>query len=476
MKNYFRYLFIGIFIILLFPLMPNAATFELRKTDTSSRKNIVTYDVIYKLEETDEKTGTYILEMYKRNEDLSYSIDSNYKTENCTMNSCPLVFASLNTGDNVIATITVTNNTETDITTSLKITGTEAESEFTVKANNFSTTTTTTTTTTQAPLNTDASLSNINISVGTMDQAFNKDLTTYNITGIKDTVNSITITPNCDNNCSWEISCPTGECSVSNSRRISLQTGANKVSIIVRSEDNNNSKTYVLNVYRGEIEASSAYLSSIKINGATLSPLFDSMTNDYTTTIGLDVEKLDITTVAEDPKANIVIKGNEKLIEGENTITITVTSSDGENKQVYTIIATKENIENAIEEKEQTEDNEIVTNKVEKKKNNTILIIILSILGLGLIIVVFLLIFKKKKKNNKNNNNNKNGHLKNNEDKNTTKENTSDENLIEKQNTETLNILDETRRQLKEEPKQDIDAALDDLMQTKRLELGDLDF
>ena len=34
-----------------------------------------------------------------------------------------------------------------------------------------------------------------------------------------------------------------------------------------------------------------------------------------------------------------------KLVEGENTITITVTSSDGENKQVYTIIVTKEELD-----------------------------------------------------------------------------------------------------------------------------------
>ena len=49
----------------------------------------------------------------------------------------------------------------------------------------------------------------------------------------------------------------------------------------------------------------------------------------------------------------------------------------------------------------------------------------------------------------------------------------TDYNEIAKQNTANLNILNETKKQLNNEPKQDIDEALDDLMKTKRLELGE---
>ena len=235
-----------------------------------------------------------------------------------------------------------------------------------------------------------------------------------------------------------------------------------------------------MNVYRGEITTSSAYLESLKIKDAILSPNFDSMVNDYTATVGMDINKLDISYVPEDPTANVEIKGNENLKEGENTITITVTSSDGENKQVYTIIVTKEELE---EEKE--EDKKLETSKVTKKKNNTWLIILLSILGLGIIITAFILIFKKKKNkdkknkkdnNDKNNNNNQNKEEENIETDPNILNNDTLENDIIKENTDTLNILEETRRQMKEEPKQDIDDALDDLMKTKKLELGDLDF
>ncbi len=55
------------------------------------------------------------------------------------------------------------------------------------------------------------------------------------------------------------------------------------------------------------------------------------------------------------------------------------------------------------------------------------------------------------------------------------KEQLEEKSNIEDENTETLNILKETRDMFREEPKQDIDAALDDLMKTKRLELGNLD-
>ena len=51
-----------------------------------------------------------------------------------------------------------------------------------------------------------------------------------------------------------------------------------------------------------------------------------------------------------------------------------------------------------------------------------------------------------------------------------------EESDIEKENTDSLRILKETKRQMREEPKQDVDDALDDLMKTKKLELGDLDF
>ena len=477
MEKNFKYLLCALYITMLCPLITNAAGIKLEGT---TNKNVATYNVIYDPTDKPTSESSINIKINSANDGISYDlkiadgiINQRDSDLNYTVNIADI------TSQKIIATVVMTNNMPESQEKTLTIDGTYKVSTEPINLKGISTTTTTTT---QRVLNTDNNLSGLSISIGTLDQTFNKDIKEYNVTGIKDTINSLTITPTCaQEGCTWIMSCPLGECSVTNPTekgRIALQTGANKVSIVVTSEDKKSNKTYILNIYRGEVAASSAYLSGLEIKDATLSPAFDSMVNDYTLTVGLDIEKLDIITTTEDPNATVVIKGNESLIEGENTITITVTSSDGESKQVYTLIVTKENLEEELIEEEQEEIN---TSKVEKKKNNTWLIILLSILGVGLIVVAFLIIFKKKKnnKNNKNDKNNKGTSIKTDDTEVLEKaleDDLMNTNEIEKQNTANLHILTETRKQLHEEPKQDIDEALDDLMKTKRLELGDLDF
>lgn len=480
MKKNFKYLLCALYITMLSPIMVEAAGIELK--DEKINKNTVSYNIVY--DPTNATETSVKIEINKANDGLTYEFGSvsnglvgncNNQSDSCTINVQEITVST------TLTTLTITNNSSDNKDVIPSIMGTYTATAKAVSLKGISTTTTTTTT--QRALNTDNNLSGLTISVGALDQTFSKDIKEYSVTGIKDTVNSVTITPTCAaEGCTWIMSCPLGECSVTNPTergRIALQTGANKVSIVVTSEDKKSNKTYILNIYRGEVVASSAYLSGLEIADATLSPNFDSMTNDYTLTVGLDVEKLDIITTTEDPSAKVLIKGNEDLKEGENTITITVTSSDGESKQVYTLIVTKEDIE---EEPIEEEKENIPTSKVEKKKNNTWLIIILSILGLALIVVAFLIIFKRKKKKNKNDKNDKNnkGTKINNDDTEVLEKALEDDlmntNEIEKENTANLHILNETRKQLHEEPKQDIDEALDDLMKTKRLELGDLDF
>lgn len=465
MKNIFKYFVLILGIGFMLPGMVDAANVTL---DGSKKNNTAEYNLIYNSTEALDKSVK--LEITKTNDDLGYDLVllkdvGIIGIESCSGLTCTqLNFKNVPNGT-VIGTINIINSLETDKETEIivKLDGVEsAKKAFTLSK--LVKTTQTTTTTTQKVLNKEATLSGVTVSTGTFDQAFSKDIMEYSITGIKDTVNSINITPTCDNGCSWSITCPTGGCSVSNTRKVTLQNGANKVAINVASEDGEANKTYILNVYRGEVVTSSAYLEELKIKDGKLSPNFDPMVNDYSIEVGIDVEKLEIITTTEDPNAEVVIKGNEKLVEGENTITITVTSSDGESKQVYNILVNKI----AEEEEEVEKDEKVPTTKVEKKENNTLLIIVLSLLGLGLIIVVFLIIFKKKKKKNKNDKNDKN-----NKPSGKVEEVKSN---IEDENTETLNILKETKDMFKEEPKDDIDEALDDLMKTKRLELGDLDF
>lgn len=457
MKKLFKYFvfFLGLGFVL--PGVVDAAGIKLEKKETT--KNSVTYDVLY--DKTGETQESINIKINNPNDGLIYSmkISDGIINQSNGENNYVINVKEME-GTATVASITITNNLTETKEVILSVNGTYSATTDPIKINSA----TTTTTTTQKVLNKEATLSGVTVSTGTFDQAFSKDIMEYSITGIKDTVNSINITPTCDNGCSWSITCPTGGCSVSNTRKVTLQNGANKVAINVVSEDESANKTYILNIYRGEVVTSSAYLEELKIKDGKLSPNFDPMVNDYSIEVGIDVEKLEIITTTEDPNAEIVIKGNEELVEGENTITITVTSSDGESKQVYNILVNKI----AEEEEEVEKDEKVPTTKVEKKENNTLLIIVLSLLGLGLIIVVFLIIFKKKKKKNKNDKNDKN-----NKPSGKVEETKSN---IEDENTETLNILKETKDMFKEEPKDDIDEALDDLMKTKRLELGDLDF
>ena len=448
MKN-FKYFLVGISLFSL-PILVNAASITLEGTPDG---NTAIYDVKYNPESN--PTDTISLKINKTNDDLVYELKSDYGT--CDKNlECTLITTTIES-EATLAKLTIKNSTaeskETTITVGGTISG--ATKTFTLKAGQ---------TTTKALKDT-TDVSNITFSVGTLDKTFSKDVSDYTVTGIKDTINSVTVTPNCTDNCSWSLN---NQEKTQSGIRVPLQTGANETEIKIYAENGNLVKTYKFNIYRGEITTSSAYLESIKIKDGVISPTFSSMVNDYTAKIKFKknekLNKLDITTVTEDPTAKVEIKGNENLKEGENTITITVTSSDGENKQVYTIIATLE------EEKEDIK--KVTTNKVAKKKNNTWLIILLSVLGLGVIITSFLLIFKKKKNKNKDNNHK--------DDNNGIKETKEEENIQdesqEDENTDTLRILEKTKQELREEPKQDVDEALDDLMKTKKLELGDLDF
>lgn len=486
MKKSLKYLFMSISTSFILPIVTNAATLSL---DGTIDKESATYNVKYNPDSSAVDSVTFKIE--KTNDDLIYELDSDYSGCNKNKMECTILTTTFSS-ETTIATVKIKNPSTEKKETTISISGDLGGASKTFTLNSGATTTTT------KIKSNNANLTNLGLSVGNLDKTFDGNTLEYTITGIKDTINSVTINPTCDN-CDIKITCPNGGCSVSNTKRVTLQAGANEVNVNVTSEDGTSNKTYKLNIYRGDVTTSSAYLQSLKIKDVVLTPTFNSMTNDYSALLEKDLKELDITTVTEDPNATVEIKGNKDLKVGENTITITISSSDGENKQVYTIKVTKEVKKDTAKK--------VTTTVIKKKKNNTWLIILLSLLGLGIIILVYILLFRKKKnkkdKSDKNNRNNKDDNG-NNVKKDTTNDITDkneldmleeskynvygqeineddllddmEESDIEKENTDTLRILEETKRQMKEEPKQDVDDALDDLMKTKKLELGDLDF
>ena len=448
MKNVKYILFLFIAFITL-PLLANAGTMSLEGEET---ENIGKYSLYYTGAEED---GTSVKFEVVTNTNIKPSIEKDSAMSGkCDDSGCYLDLpTNYVVGEKIkVATITLTNTyyEESIITLTVNMNGSMATERKDIKLLAGQTTT--------KVRSTNANMTDLKLSVGSLDKTFDQNTMDYTVTGIKDTINTVTLTPSCDN-CDFTITCPTGGCSITNKTKVKLETGSNNVAINIKSEDGNNNKTYTFNIYRGDIITSSPYLKEIKIKDCKLSPTFDSLNNEYTCLLTEDLKKLEISTLAEDPTAEIKIKGNEKLSLGENTITITVTSSDGENKQVYTVIVTKE--------EEKTTTKKVVTTKVNKKKNNKWLILLASLLALLIIVGSFILIFKNKKRKKKDKDDNDND--KGNDD---TKE---EENTVVKENTDALKILDETRKEIENEDKTDVDDALDDLMKTKKLELGDLD-
>lgn len=238
----------------------------------------------------------------------------------------------------------------------------------------------------EAPKSDVASLSSLTVSQGTLTPAFSSDVTEYNVQ-VRDTINSIRLSAQAESN---------GTVSGLGAKTLSM--GDNKFEITVTSEDGSNTKTYTINVLRGEIAEPSAYLKSLEINniGIELSPAFDAKNNKYTVTVGEEIDSLTFKYDTEDPLAKVVIEGNENFLVGENLVKIKVTSSAEEKpeEQIYEITVIKE-IEDSEEESvmDIKEDNP-------KKKVNVWLIVgivagVLAIAG-GVTFVLF-----KKKKNNK---------------------------------------------------------------------------
>ena len=153
-----------------------------------------------------------------------------------------------------------------------------------------------------------------------------------------------------------------------------LKEGENTVTVSVSAEDGT-IKIYEIKVTR--LKAEPLGLSSLKIKDTNIENKFKTDIYEYSIDIE-DVSKLEIEAIANDEKATVEILGNEDLQEGENIITIIVSSEDGEEKVTYQIKASKEvkKVEPIVEDK--------------KEPNNKIYfyIAIVAILVIALIIVV----------------------------------------------------------------------------------------
>ena len=158
--------------------------------------------------------------------------------------------------------------------------------------------------------------------------AFNKNISSYNVT-VPYSVDKLDL--NYVTNSSKAVVTITGN------RNFKVGE-VNVVEIDVAAEDGS-IRTYILNVTRSTKESDND-LKELDVKGTKLSPAFNPEVLEYSVEVPNGADKLDIEATSASKDSKIEIIGNENLKEGHNTILIKVTDKDGFTKY-YTIDADK---------------------------------------------------------------------------------------------------------------------------------------
>lgn len=156
--------------------------------------------------------------------------------------------------------------------------------------------------------------------------AFNKETTSYTMQVTSD-ITELNINAEAEDE----------KASVSIQGNKDLKDGENKLTISVSAEDGT-TKIYEITITKSEKVALG--LKSLKIKDTDIASTFKTDVYKYEINVK-DVTKLDIEAAPSDETATIEIVGNEDLQEGENIITIIVSSKDGKEKVTYQIKANK---------------------------------------------------------------------------------------------------------------------------------------
>jgi len=257
---------------------------------------------------------------------------------------------------NATSSITVTA-TKSDVNASITINGTPVTSgsasgsiALSVGTNTITvvvtaedaSTKTYTVTVTRAAVSTDANLSALTISSGTLSPTFATATTSYTAS-VTNATTSITVTPTkSDANASITVN-GTPVTSGSASGSIALTVGTNTITVVVTAQDAS-IKTYTLTVTRAQ--SSNADLSSLVLSAGTLSPIFGAATTSYTSSVAFGTTNITVTPTKADANASIKVNtvtvasgsasGSIALSVGTNTITVVVTAHDASTK-TYTV-------------------------------------------------------------------------------------------------------------------------------------------
>lgn len=215
-----------------------------------------------------------------------------------------------------------------------------------VTAQNGTTRTYTVTVTRAASSNAD--LSALSLSSGTLAPAFAAATTGYTAT-VGNATTSLTVTPTLASGAASVTVNGVATVSGSASGAIALAVGNNTITTVVTAQDGTTSKTYTVTVTRAP--SSNADLSALSLSSGTLAPAFAAATTGYTANVGNATTSLTITPTVASGSSSVTVNGVATtsgnasgaiaLNVGSNTITTVVTAQDGTTTRTYTVTVTR---------------------------------------------------------------------------------------------------------------------------------------
>ncbi len=191
---------------------------------------------------------------------------------------------------------------------------------------------------TRAAASSDATLSALTLSQGSLSPNFVSGTLAYTAS-VPYSVSSLVVTPTTnDANASATVN------GASAATPVTLSVGSNTVTVQVTAQDGS-TQSYTVAVTRAAA-SSDATLSALTLSQGSLSPNFASGTLAYTASVVHSVSSLIVTPTTNDANATATVNGASAatpvtLTVGSNTVTVQVTAQDGTTTQNYTVTVTR---------------------------------------------------------------------------------------------------------------------------------------
>nr|WP_248285320.1 cadherin-like beta sandwich domain-containing protein [Alteriqipengyuania abyssalis] len=192
----------------------------------------------------------------------------------------------------------------------------------------------------------DATLSALTLSEGTLQPAFSPFNTNY-LADVGSSVASITVTPTAADAGATISVAGNAVASGSASAPVPLSAGSNPIPVVVTAADGTTLQ-YTITVTRAA--SSDATLSGLAVSEGTLSPAFDAAQTSYSVAVGTAVDSIRITPTVSDAGATVTVAGNPvasgsasapvALNMGTNSIAVVVRAGNGATRS-YTVAVTR---------------------------------------------------------------------------------------------------------------------------------------